>query len=208
MRLGILVACLFILACGGNDDGSWGKPGSDGGGGSGVQPGDPIAIYLKGAVIGPAKTNGSAWDTCKLDSSAVAQVISAVTTGATFNAVVSLLQSSMFSALCMPDPEGTATLYVDGMAHSSVPLRSTSEDTFTPQWIGSPGWTNVPYSNRFRINVSLKDTDIFSDDVIGTADINQSHFKTALDKQEVVQVNVSSQSSNQILFIGISVYAQ
>lgn len=120
-------------------------------------------------------------------------------------AVLSNVAADLSTSLDAPDPAMTATIYIDGVVANRSPRTSTSQnhDTFFPTFPGG-GWTGVPLDSDIRISVSVEDEDLTDFEPICVAELNTSDVMTALDAAHVVQIDVSGQCQNQLLFIGLS----
>jgi len=170
-------------------------------------------VIIRSAVIAPFKSSGEEWDWTFSKKSASQSMIAALGTamasGDPFSAFAALISGGVFSGLSKPDPYGTAIVYSNGGFSSKLSLATTStnqENTLTPIWPGGPGWTGVPFESATRIAINLYDEDLVQHDPIGTCEITYKDILLAWNNKTVLQVNVSSQTYNQALFIGISVY--
>jgi hypothetical protein len=176
------------------------------GGSSGTTPAVPASLTIEvvSALIGPSKVDHTEWDgPGKIPDSVVTGLAAALGAGQ-FAPVLSYMATEAAKAVSKPDPFGFMEVNAEGQWVSYQGL-VTVDDTFTPQWPGPPGWTGVPYSKSLRIRVNLSDEDVAYDDPIGVAEINGSDIAAAWAAQKVYQVRVAEQTSNQILYIGISV---
>ena len=85
-------------------------------------------------------------------------------------------------------------------------------DTFvsgTKTTSGAPlGWVDIPFSTSLRVRVSLSDSDVLLDDTVGTAEIGYADLLEALAVGKTVPIGVADQTSNQLLFVDISVQPQ
>ncbi len=164
-----------------------------------------INIDIVGAVIGPMKSDSNPWDGFGSVPAGVGEALGvALGAPAPYVAVASFLQTAAANSLSKPDPFGTATLN-DSNAITLANADNNTENTFTPNWPGRPGWRNVAYSTDLRIRVTLQDEDIWYHDDIGVIEINSRDIAAAWASQHVYPVNVADQSSRQLLFVMLSV---
>jgi hypothetical protein len=161
-------------------------------------------VNLVGAFLGPTKTSGKPWDGMSLDSDTgelAKNVSKAMKLAAPELAVAGFLGKQLNWASSAPDVVGTAELFVDGVSRGAIPI-SISQDSLTPTW-EYVQWTMVDL-NRARVRITLRDSDLTSDDDIGTVELTPDDLRAASRAGNVHLVRVDGQTSSQILFIKLS----
>jgi len=171
-----------------------------------------VTVQIIDAVIGPGKADGSAWDGFGSIPSALSKSLSQALVGVNpYAAVLALLADPASRSLAKPDAYGSAQATLHGVATSAMPLATRAQaisDNFTPIWPASWAFRNVPIDSDVRITVTLWDADLAIDDPIGAVVINAADLKAALAAQKKVEVKVDDQTSNQLLFVGITAVLQ
>jgi len=171
-----------------------------------------VTVKIIDAVIAPGKKDGTDWDDLGTVDPAVAQAVSEALVGPTPLAdVLAALANPALAAVDKPDPYGSAQLTVYGMTTEQVPLETRDgaiPNTFMPTWPRAWHYQNLPIDTDVRIGIDLWDKDLVDDDSIGHAELNSNDLKAALAAQKTLEVQVSDQTSDQLLFIGISVVEQ
>jgi hypothetical protein len=164
-------------------------------------------VAMIGAVLAPAMADGSQWDLeSQVSADILVDIAAALLETDAYNKVLSLIATPLIQNLSKPDTYGTAELL--GPGGGTVTLATTSsntEDTFVPNWPGSPGWKNVELTDSTRVRVTLREEDLFLDDDAGVVELNRSDLDAAWRSQGVFPVAVSKQSVGQILFVLVSV---
>jgi len=176
---------------------------------------EKVKIQIEGAVIAPGKEDGTQWDAGffgakKVPAGVIKGILTAATgisggTAAIIAPILSKMSESAIEALKKPDVTGTATL-IFPKGFESVHL-SKIQDSFTPKWTDS-GWSNVSFTSDLKVRVSLEDSDLRLNDPIGDAILTYKHFLAALKSGEIYFVQVLGQTSNQAVFISISVSSE
>jgi hypothetical protein len=193
-------AAIVIGGCGGS------------GGGDAGYSGRLVTVKIIDAVIAPGKKDGTDWDDSGIVDPAVAQAISEALVGPTPLAdVLAALANPALAAVDKPDPFGSAQLTVYGMIMEQVALETRDgaiADTFIPTWPRAWHYRNIPIDTDVRIGIDLWDQDLVDDDPIGHAEINSNELNAALTAQEKLEIQVSDQTSDQLLFVGITVVEQ
>ncbi|MBA3461060.1 MAG: hypothetical protein H0T46_13935 [Deltaproteobacteria bacterium] len=167
-----------------------------------------INIRIVGAVLAPAMADGSQWDLeSQVSSDLLVDLAAMLLETDAYNKVLGLIARPLVQNLSKPDTYGTAELL--GSSNSSQVTLATesnnTEDTFVPNWPGSPGWSNVTLSNTTRVRVTLREEDLFLDDDAGVVELNHADLEAAWTSQRVFPVAVADQSSRQVLFVLVSV---
>lgn len=164
-------------------------------------------------MIGPATASGEGWDDGSISQETVKKITELMAKAATsyyglpsdfgLGSVLGELASILVGLSAPPDIFGTAELLLPGKTIPPIELPQ-KDDTYNPTW--GVGWQNVPFLKDAKIRVSLTDYDpLNSNDDVGSAILNFNHLVAAYWKGEVIQINVSQQTKNQILFLGLSV---
>jgi hypothetical protein len=169
-------------------------------------PRPPFVLEFLNASIAPAKFTGAHWDGFGSAPDALANIAALV--GEPAIATASLAARLGMSATELPDPFGEIEVFRDGSTGpvARCPIRSPDDpeqNTLTPS-LGCRFQLASPLS-AYRFRIHLVDKDISEDDPIGIAEIGPAALHVAFDSGSVYQVNVASQTKNQILAIGISV---
>lgn len=167
-----------------------------------------VNISIVGAVIAPAMADGSQWDfEGPVSTDLLQEFAAALLETDAYNKILSLIVTPLVQNLSKPDTYGTAEL-LGSDARAAVTLATTStntEDTFVPNWPGSPGWTAVALQDSTRVRVTLREEDVFLDDDAGVVELNRADLEAAWTAQHVFPVAVADQSVGQILFVLVSV---
>jgi hypothetical protein len=165
-----------------------------------------VDVTLINTMIGPAKQSGKPWDGwTPVDPEKLAQVAEALDATDPYVAVAALFAGPVLEGITPPEPKGSAQFLGVAAPLDEPRALMSQQDTLTPDWDEKPTWQHVPLSPDVRLRVSLLDYDVSNDDPIGTFELNENDFAGAFDAGQVFQVNVSRQTYNQVLFVGISV---
>jgi hypothetical protein len=185
---------------------------ADGGGG---YSGRWVSVQIVDAIIGPAQdAEGTPWDgPGTVDPSIIEDVSEALVGANPAATVLTILANPALAVFDPPDPYGTVQATAFGVTGPIYPGLASSANpvpnTYNPIWPnGGFEYTGVPIDSDVRITVSLWDSDLVFDDTIGTAVINSDDFKAALAAKQKYEVQVSDQTNNLLLFIGIEVVEQ
>lgn len=170
-----------------------------------------VSVDLLETTISPAKTGGSPWDGVgHVPDGLLTAVSAALQAPAPVAAVLEILNGPVVQGIAKPEPIGNARLIVGGQEGPVTFLNGVpgQRDTCTPQWAGPPRWSHIQLRSNTRLRVQLFDKDLEFDDAIGTFELNTADFDAALRYGRVFQVRVAEQTSQQVLFVGISVFAE
>ncbi|MSP60399.1 MAG: hypothetical protein EXR72_08665 [Myxococcales bacterium] len=171
-----------------------------------------VTITISGATVAPFKADGTEWDgPGKVDQKTIDGLAAALVGGNSYAVVTGFLGGQAILALTRPDPFGTGEVFVGGGWINKIDLATTVnnvENTFAPAWPGPPAWQHVPLAPTLRVRVHGVDEDLVNHDVIGDAEIGYAALVQAWQSQNVVQVQVSGQTQNQLLFVGLSVVGE
>lgn len=170
-----------------------------------------VTVTFEGAVIGPAKRDGKAWDSDVMVSpSNIAAITTALGAPNSYNDVIAILSNAALAGFQAPDPFGDVWIDGPGIQRGMQPLATEAEymkDTYTPTFSRRPAWTGIPLDRDIRFTVQLTDSDLIYNDAIAPVSINMDDLKKALDAKQIYHVRVSDQSFNELLFVNISVVA-
>lgn len=169
-------------------------------------------VRINGAVIAPTKSTGQAWDgfgtdVASADVDAVVGLVAALGSlpvpAASAAPVAAKLTEITNRGVAAPDVFGTVELLRDGnrQGQASIPKQ---QDAFTPSW--NVGWNNVFLDDQTRVRIQLFDADLSAHDPIGVIELDGEALLTAHDLGENVAVPVTTQTSNQVLMLYVSVY--
>jgi hypothetical protein len=216
----LLLAAIFIpllvQACGPDQtrehDGSTEQSDPDGGTPDTELP-KFVTIEIVGATVAPFKADQTPWDGIgTINEEVIEGLGKALASTNPYTSVIAYLAGPIVNgaldAFDKPDPYGNAKVFVSGSWSAPITLASRDgaiDDTFTPQWSDPPSWNHIPLDSNLRVQVSLTDADLSNDDGIGVAEIPHDEIVAALTGQTIRQVNVATQTQNQLLFVGISV---
>ncbi|HEU4410349.1 MAG TPA: hypothetical protein VFS43_34160 [Polyangiaceae bacterium] len=172
-----------------------------------------VRIAVIDATLAPYRANGEAWDGLGRAPLSLVQALGRVVAppgrkaegAAAGAAVAALLAEAAMSGLEAPDPGGWADLYAGGAPRRlTLPTRT---NTLRPLW-GRTEWAGVPFRRDLRVRLFLEDDDDFSaDDPVGLVEIGYDDLARAFESREIYQVRVAERTSNQWLFVGVSVVA-
>jgi len=164
-----------------------------------------VHVTLTGAHIAPTKSGGCQWDGMTCNPGGGQKISNAVRMAMRspnpYLAVGTILAGPLSSAVEKPDPMGNAELYTGGQFVKR--LLQKRQDSFTPNW--DVRWERVRLEPATRMSVRLRDADLNFDDDIGSFDIGFDQLVTALQSQQVLQVQVDGVTNGQVLFAGVSV---
>lgn len=177
-----------------------------------------VTVSLEDCVVGPGKADQNPWDPSITGASTIPpKVFSdlAVALGAIdpLAAVVGVLAgptlNSAITASQKPDVYGTVRLDVGGkigIEYWLVERGQQMDDSYRPSFPSGSIYQHVPLDADVRIRFNLADADALDDDdAIGIAVINSADLMAALAAQKKYEVKVADQTSDQLVFIGISV---
>jgi hypothetical protein len=186
------------------------------GGAAGGAPGYTgrfATVLIEDALIGPGKVDRAPWDEGNPIPPQVFTDLNTALLGANpFGSAVAVVGEKLLTdaldATEKPDVYGTMRLDGFGKIGTEYWLATIDQqtkDSFTPAFPGPVGFQQVPIDADVRLRIHLLDADLVNDDEIGIAVINSADMQAALASQMKYEVPVWDQTSNQILFIGISV---
>lgn len=161
-------------------------------------------------MLGPAKADGRPWDGTGTVPEGLPKAIGkALSLSNPYSAVADVLADPMMHGIEKPEPSGKAWLLVRGQEGTPVPLVFPNQrDTCTPLWDGPPQWHGVSLDGSARLRVQLLDRDAMFDDPVGVFELTNTDFIAALNYGRIFHIKVSDQTQNQVLFAGISVFAE
>jgi hypothetical protein len=172
-----------------------------------------VRIAVVDATIAPYRANGEAWDGLGRAPLSLVQTLGKVLApadrkpeGAALGAAVAtLLAEAVVSGLEAPDPRGWADLYAGGPPRRvTLPARNNA---FHPVWDRAE-WAGVPFRRDLRLRLFLEDADDFSaNEVVGVIELGFDELARAYESGQIYQVRVAERSTNQWLFVGVSVVA-
>ncbi|MCU0687983.1 MAG: hypothetical protein MUF34_38020 [Polyangiaceae bacterium] len=172
-----------------------------------------VRITVVDATIAPYRANGEAWDGFGRAPLSLVQTLGRVLAPpgrppegpALGAAVATLLAEAALSGLEAPDPGGWAELYAGGFPRRlALPTRN---NTLRPLW-DRVEWVGVPFRRDLRMRLSLEDVDDFSaNEAVGIVELGYDDLARAYESGQIYQVRLAERSSNQWLFVGVSVAA-
>jgi hypothetical protein len=172
-----------------------------------------VAIYIEGALVGPAGLDGVTWDGFSTVNQGLMDL--AMEFGSQFidsyvgipgvGSIVGYVANSLLSGYEPPDPFGTGQFMSDGAWSDIIVDLPMVSDTYNPQW-NSVGWINLPYKKGLKVKVNLTDDDLMGDDVIGSAIVGYDSIEAALYSGQKFTVPVGDQTFNTLLAVVISVH--
>jgi len=172
-------------------------------------------VLVEDAVIGPGKEDGTTWDPGfgSIPSKVFNDLSNALAETDPVAAVLVVLSEPLLTqaidATQKPDIYGTLRLDGLGMIGTEYWLAERdlrTEDSFTPAFPGPVGYQQVPIDADVRLRIHLLDADALdADDEVGTFVVNGAAMRAALLAQTKYEVRVADQTTNQVLFVGISV---
>ncbi|AKT42105.1 hypothetical protein [Chondromyces crocatus] len=171
-----------------------------------------VQITVVDAKLGLGKSDGSQWDGLGVvpleaiqDLAKAMSVIDRRAQIADHGIAILRTGIGMFNA---PDAVGWAELVGADLPQTATrqQLVAEAEDTFLPVWRGPPTWNRVPFHASLALTGRLEDDDTPGrNDLIGNFYIPYDQLLAALRAQRVHQVQLSEQTHNQLLFIGVLV---
>jgi hypothetical protein len=165
-----------------------------------------VNVEVRQALLGPSKVGGNAWDGLgRLDSSGQSLVLQALGKGDPIAELAVVFANPALAALEKPDPAGSVRC-MSGPAEIQRLTLPKVKDTFTPIWTGA-AMPRVPLAPTTRLEVDLWDKDLAVDDPMGASTITHADLVSALREGIVHRVRVAEQTSNQVLFVDVSVTA-
>jgi hypothetical protein len=165
-----------------------------------------VTIRIHNTLLGPSKSDGRVWDgTGVVDADLHLNLLNLLRGKNPAVEVGKFMWSFAEKYFDRPDAYGKASLSSNGRNLGEVSLIPNTEDTFTPQWKGPPGWQHVPFHQSIRLQGTLQDRDLAFDDDMGVFVINYNDILAALRAGKIHQVKVSDQTHEQILFVGLEV---
>ncbi|WP_437309259.1 hypothetical protein [Sorangium sp. So ce388] len=170
-----------------------------------------VRISIDGAVISPAKADGSQWDGMGAVApgalTAIGGLLRTEHPAAAAASVAGFAAEAAGAGTEPPEPFGSAELFVGARSLGRRALdRSGQRDTCTPGWNGPPTWRGVPLTPDVHVSGELIDRDLINDDFIGRFAINHGHLVAALRARTVYPVAVDNQAAGQVLFVWIEVW--
>src|SRR6187402_3717765 len=188
------LAFTALPACGSSTPGAC-SPGSD-----------SARVTLTDVTVGISKSDGSPWDGPGRGVTAddTAAVVMALGAADPFVAVSAVLAGPAIAALDKPEVEGQATLFLRASPQRSQKFHG-QRDTTRPMLSPQPTWLHVPLDCSARIELDLVDDDLTFDDPIGAFMISGEALAVAASSGKIYQFKVSDQTSNSVLFVGVSV---
>lgn len=193
----------------------------------GPSPYQLATVTFAGAVVGLVRSDGLGWEGAQLSNddirrfqgSAAKLTVDGIATRdpiAAARGVIEALGVAVMSVAQRPDPMGTVELVVDGKRAQVLQLLKVPNN-YQPTWqVGYVAqkaftltWNNVPLDRDVRLRVHLEDFDpIGGNDTIGTVEVNTDDLRRAAATRRVVPVYVGDQSSQQLMFVNVSVTSQ
>mgnify|MGYP000579320415 CR=1 FL=1 len=173
-----------------------------------------VDFSVLGAVVSPTKMNGATWDRGFSINKSIGSLISnMVIPGAGFavEAVLGSIGKDAAKGQAAPDVIGyiMQTGYSQGSFRRAINMpvglankKQKSQDSYTPDF--STSYLGWPIYENTRFRIKLYDADLFKDDPMGTVEITSRDIVQAIKANKPLWINVSQQSSNQILFVQIS----
>lgn len=163
-----------------------------------------LRISIVDALIAPAKVSGLPWDGTggAIDQGTWGELSFAHGAADPYSAALGILASRADSGTARPDPKGTVLLY-DAHEEVEIELPMEFKDTFTPMWSDAT-LHGVVNSSESRLRITLIDQDVVEDDPNGVVEPTEADLVAAGTTGRVHHHQVSEQSQNQSLFVGIS----
>lgn len=166
-----------------------------------------VDISVTGAAIAPTMANQAAWDGPDSMPAGAGGLLQRMAAAVDPDGSLTRAAGEAASAKAKPDPFGTVTLVSTGERNGEQSMLTlATEDTLAPDWTAAPAtFTNVTLDSDVRLRVALIDKDVVTDDPIGTVEVPNSELLKAMRAGAPVEVDVSSQSSGQLLKVRIKV---
>ena len=161
-------------------------------------------VQITDVTVGVAKADGEPWDGLGpgLTAADLAALAEALDAGDTVEALTQVLARPVFESMDKPDVTGKASLTTGNGQAITVNLKG-QQDTLRPSFDPRPTWHHVPLDGSARVEVTLLDEDMTTDDPIGTFVISSDALAEAARKGIVHQVRVAEQTGKTVLFVGL-----
>jgi len=193
----------------------------------GPSPYELGTVTFTGAVVGLTRADGLGWEGAQLSNDDIrrfqgeaaklaADGLARRDPVAAARGVIESIGLAVMSVTQRPDPMGTVELVIDGKSGQALQLLKVPNN-YLPTWqVGYVGqqqfkltWTNVPLDRDVRLRLHLEDFDpIGGNDTIGTVEVNSDDLRRAAEARRVLPVYVGDQSSQQLMFVNVSVTSQ
>jgi len=163
-------------------------------------------VTLTDVTVGISKSDGSPWDGpgTGVTPDDTAAVVTALGAADPFVAVTAVLAGPAIAALDKPEVKGQATLFLRASPQRPQNFHG-QRDATRPMLSPQPTWLHVPLDCSARIELDLVDDDLTFDDPIGAFMISGEALAVAASSGKIYQFKVSDQTSNSVLFVGVSV---
>jgi hypothetical protein len=158
-----------------------------------------VRVSVVSATVGPAKIDGSRWDTLSVVPNLVANAAIEGGTSTRGAVAAAFVASEALAPFEKPDPRGWAELGTERR------MLARTDDTLTPTWSDSATFSRVRLSDATRLRIHLEDSDPGGAEPIGDVELHGGHLQAALQRGSVEQIKVDGQTHGQVLFVGISV---
>lgn len=163
-------------------------------------------VTVTDVTVGISKSDGSPWDGpgTSVAPDDTASIVTALGAAEPFAAVSAVLAGPAIAALDKPEVEGHATLFLRASPQRPQKFHG-QRDATRPMLSPQPTWLHVPLDCSARIELDLVDDDLTFDDPIGAFIISGEALSAAAASGKLYQFKVSDQTSNAVLFVGVSV---
>lgn len=171
-------------------------------------------VYVEGALINASKVNGNCWDVgcdqaenakaAKLASLAIKTALKSG--GNPYAAAAAIILPIAMKGISPPDPFGDAMVIYGGASASEPTKLAKNQDTLTPSW--NVVFHHVPIAQDTYLRVSLSDADLMFDDPMGNFIVSADELAKALKAGKTAKIPVNTETSEQVLFIYVSVLAE
>lgn len=166
-----------------------------------------VDISVTGAAIAPSMANQAAWDGPDSLPPGAGGLLQRMTSAVDPDGTFARAAGEAAVTKAKPDPFGTVTLVSTGERNGEQSMLTlATEDTLAPDWTAAPAtFSNVTLNTDVRLRVALIDKDMVTDDPIGTVEVANADLQKALRAGAPMEVDVSTQSSGQLLKLRIKV---
>lgn len=180
---------------------------------------EPVYVNFEilGAVVGPTKVNGRAWDASFATGKTLNSISSTISnmyvpgSGIATSAIIDLIGKDAPKGKVAPDvigyivQTGLTTKKIGQRAFTPMVLanrHNLSRDSYMPNF--STGYRGWPIYKNTRFRIQLWDKDFQNHDNIGTVEITYEDISSAIEHGKPKWISVADQSMNQLLFILIT----
>lgn len=166
-----------------------------------------VDVSVVGATIAPTMANQAPWDGPDNVAPGALDLFTKLANKVDASGQLATAATGIAAAAAAPDPQGTVTLVTQDERNGEQQMLTLAhEDTTTPDWTAAPAtFSNVTLNHDVRLRIALVDKDYVTDDPIGTVELSAADLETARVAGAPTAIDVSKQSSGQLLTVKVVV---